>query len=265
MASQFPIPRTNWGAESRKVGELARATRECPRIPWDEFIGTRFTWQNEDGDGEHVSILGNTGGGKTHLMTLLLPLHPFVTVLATKPGDRAMDHLIEHYGYARLERWQKLDPLAVPRRILWPDVTSLGADEHQREVFLEALNKIYREKGWTIAVDETLIIANDLNLSRELRQFFTQGRSIGLSVIACTQRPRNVPLELYSQATHLFVFRQSDVADVDRLSDIGGFIDKQLLKRLVVQLEPFQVLYLNTRNGMLCRTKAPPPQKRKAV
>ena len=270
--SQFPIPKFNpysgqhahyysggRAAADSSNRELARIARQAPRIPWDIFLRDWFTWRNEDDDGEHVSLLGNTGGGKTHLMRQILPLHPFVTIFATKPRDRSMDAFLSE-GYYRIEEWQKLSPMDYPRRVLWPRVRSIDAFDAMRETFRTALHRIYAEGAWTVATDELLMMTSEFKLDREYRMLYTQGRSLGISMVSATQRPRNVPLETYSQATHLFLWKQTDQYDLQRLSEIGG-IDSSLLKSVVPLLGQHEVLYCCTKTGAVCRTKAPPPTK----
>ena len=83
-----------------------------------------------------------------------------------------------------------------------------------------------------------------------------QGRALDLSLVAGTQRPAWVPLEMYSQATHVFFWRTSDRRDLDRIGGLGAH-DPQTIRAVVRNLRKHEALYVNTRTGALVRTTAP--------
>jgi hypothetical protein len=232
--------------------KLARISTEAPRIPWDEFLTSFFQWRQ----GEHVALIGPTGQGKTNLLTQLLPLHPYVVVFATKPRDESMIRLIRSGDYVPITRWRSMDPDKYPRRVLWPDAMSLDSEQKQKEVFRDAMARIYREGGWTVAIDELWYVNNILGLTREIKTYLLQARALGISLLMATQRPAWVPLEVYDQSTHLFFLRDNDETNLKRLSGIS-FRSADLIRSVIMDLERFQVLYVNTRTGEMCRTRSP--------
>lgn len=232
---------------------LARISVEAPRVPWDQFIED-LQWHN----GEHFALIGPTGQGKTTMLMNLLPLHPYVVVFATKPRDTTMDQLVAS-GYYRMDRWASLDPRVYPRRVLWPPAGRLDSVKTQRVVFQEAFEKIYREGGWTVAVDETWFVANTLKLGLELRLFLLQARALGISLICATQRPAYVPLEIYDQSSHIMFWRDNDESNLRRISGIS-WRSADLVRTIVANLERHQVLYIDIRTGKMLRTRCPAPQ-----
>lgn len=241
--------------EARELRErterMARFSQDAPRIPWDIFYPS-LVWKQ----GEHFALIGPTGQGKTTMLIQLLRLHRYVVVFATKPRDKSIDPLIQHEGYLKLDRWVSLDPEQFPKRVLWPDASSLASEEMQRIVFGEAFEKIYREGGWTVALDETWYMDQVLRLGKPVKVYLLQARSLDISLMSAFQRPAWVPRELYSSATHLMFWRTNDETDLKSLSGIGA-ASADLIKDLVMSLEPYQVLYVNTRTGLMCRTRCP--------
>lgn len=238
-------------ALSNDVRFLARVAREAPRVPWANFYHN-LPWKN----GEHFALIGPTGYGKTTMLVHLLDKHKYVTVFATKPEDETMDGLIQHAGYLRLDRWRSLDPKKFPRRVLWPDASHIDSIGLQREVFHDAFAKIYREGGWTVALDETWYVSNVLKLEADIKMYLLQARSLDISLAAAFQRPAWVPRELYSSCTHIMIWKTNDEEDLKSLSGIGA-ISAELIREIVMRLEPHQVLYVNTRTGQMCRTRSP--------
>lgn len=237
--------------DTNSVAWLSRVSTDAPRVPWDKFTSQVFRWER----GEHVALLGPTGQGKTFLLRALLPMHPYVVIMATKPRDDVMTALITR-GYTKLERWGKYPAKDMPRRVLWPDATHIDSLDRQREIFHDAFSRIYREGGWTVAIDELWFITKVLKLETDIRIFLLQARSLDISLLTATQRPKMVPLEVYDQSTHLFFWRDNDDNNLKRLSEInarGG----RLIRSVVMNLERHQVLYVNTRDGTMVRTRVP--------
>lgn len=230
--------------------KLARASELAPRLPWNVFL-QRFEWKA----GEHIGIIGPTGQGKTTLLANILPLHPFVVVFATKPRDDVMDYFV-HQGYLLIDRWKSISPRDYPKRVLWPEAGKLTSNVTQKKVFSNAFSKIYREGGWTVALDETWYIINTLRLDHAVKMFLLQARSLGISLIAATQRPAFIPLEVYDQSTHLFFLRDSDERNLQRISGLSVH-SSMTIRDIVSKLERHQFLYINTRTGEMARTRTP--------
>jgi energy-coupling factor transporter ATP-binding protein EcfA2 len=224
---------------------------QAPRIPWDKFVTQTFKWRQ----GQHMALIGPTGQGKTTLLTQLVPLHPYVVVFGTKPRDETMDHFIRR-GYVRLERWRSLDPRYYPRRVLWPNAMRLDSREVQKDIFRDAMERIFREGNWTVVIDETWYFVNEIKLGHLIKLYLLQARALGISLVNATQRPAFVPLEIYDQSTHLFFFRDNDETNLRRLSGIS-WRSADLIRRIVSDLEEHQVLYINTRTGLMARTRCP--------
>jgi hypothetical protein len=235
-----------------EVARDAMVATKAPRIPWDKFYHEILEWRR----GEHFSLIGPTGGGKTTMLFNLYPLHPFTTVFGTKPRDENMDAFVKE-GFLRLESWRNLDARDYPRRVIWPQMQKLSdMIPHQRQVFTHAFEAIYREGNWDLIIDEGYYIDEVLKLGAMLRLFYTQARAMNISLVLATQRPAWVPVEVYDQSTHLMFWRDNDERNLKRLRDVS-VIHSAAIREIVPNLELHQVLYLNTRTGFMCRTRAP--------
>lgn len=229
----------------------ATDAKAVPFVPWDA-LDDALDWRQ----GEHVTAVGPTGCGKSTLLLGLLPRRRYVVVVGTKPRDRTLDRL-RRQGY-RLEReWPpSAPPTMAPRILFWPRIDRMG-DRYTQAVSIGAmLEAVYRSGGWTVVLDELRYITDPryLGLESQAVMLYQQARSLGVSVVGATQRPRYVPLDSYSAATHLFLWRSSDRADLRRLSELDG-ADVELVRRVLPHLGRHEALYVNTRDGELYRTR----------
>lgn len=238
----------------------AMVHRSAPRVPWDEFLHEWFVWNRFDSDGkpsgEHVALIGPTGQGKTTFMHNLYPLHPFTTLLGTKQRDASIDSFVTA-GFIELAEWKQLPAMDYPRRVIRPKAPTLGSlVPVQRKVMADAIEHVFAEGSWDLFIDEGYYIDEVLKLSALLRLIYTQIRSAGVSIVLATQRPAWVPVEVYDQSTHLFFWNDGDARNLRRLTELS-VRNQKALREIIPHLEMHQVLYMNTRTGVMCRTRCP--------
>lgn len=145
--------------------------------------------------GEHVAIIGDTGTGKTFLMSKLVQLRKYVVFLRTKPDDNLFP------TFQSIKRAEGMDQWDAERLLLEPRL-HLQA----REVW-QALKNVWEHGGWTLAVDELWYIEKRLGLREPLENLLTQGRSKKITVMVGMQRPAWVTRFGIAEATHVFSFR----------------------------------------------------------
>lgn len=233
---------------------------DVERIPWDQFLREHFAWSQ----GEHVALIGPTGCGKTTLALRLLPYRRYVAAFATKRKDETMDYLLTERHYRLIDEWPP--PPQVERAVLWPrlpvtlrnvfrtpDTAELLAI--QQEKFAEALDDLYWSGAWAPYVDEAWYIDVYLGLRKKLNLLLGAGRSGGVSMVMGTQRPVNVTRSMFSESTHLFLWRLTDMSDRKRLLEISGGVDKRFIMHAVAKLSKHDVFYVNTRLGTMVTTR----------
>ena len=216
------------------------------RTPWGEFLAG-LRWRQ----GEHVTLIGPTGCGKTTLTNELVELRGYSIFLGSKRIDETQDEL-KKLGFVTVPNGDQIHPDVARRWYVKPKVNPKSdADAiiaHNRTVIRETLMRAYHEGGWAVFIDEGRYVADILQLKKELVLLLTQGRSQGNSVIVGTQRPRHVPLEAYDQATHIFLWRDPDLQNVARVAEIIGMPRREAQEK-VAQLGFHEFLYYNTHTG----------------
>lgn len=145
--------------------------------------------------GQHVAAVGDTGTGKTYLISKLVQLRQYVVVLRTKPDD------IKFEGFTKARRANALDDLYDTRILLTPE------HSHQMREGYELLERVWQQGGWTVVIDELWYLEKLLKLGPLAERLLTQGRSKRISVVVGMQRPAQISRFAISQCTHLFSFR----------------------------------------------------------
>lgn len=225
-----------------------------PVLPWERAIVALAATMKQ---GEHVSILGSTGAGKTSVARRILPLRRYAVTLATKPRDDSLEGFIRD-GWHRSRKWP-VDPRRHPRVVYWPKPGRLGDVARQADHARQLLEQVWQDGGWTVYWDELRYACKQLGLQPEIEQLYLQGRAMGITMVGASQRPAWVPLEAYSEASHLILLRTNDRRNLDRLGEIGGEIDAREISAAVGTLRRYELLYVGTRTGALWRTTPPAP------
>lgn len=144
--------------------------------------------------GEHIAVIGKTGEGKTRLMAYILGVRNYIISFKAKADDTKLP--------GKTVRLNKdLDDPRYTRFVLDP------AYFNQRQQFGLAFERIWRENGWTMYIDE-LFALTQLKLTPFIDRALTQGRSKHISVVTAMQRPVSVTRFAISQATHVIIFNQ---------------------------------------------------------
>lgn len=257
-----PSPRLAVGQPvPARLADLADA--HAPVVPWRSFYPLFCGGGDGFLQGQHVTIISPTGGGKTLLAREAVKARDYVLGLFTKPRDPLVDELVREDRY-RLMR--TLDIRAVDGKLTDPRIAlnplfSQGTMKERRakqaEVIAEAIQYAYDAGGWCLWADDALWLMKHLGLGEDSEAIWFHGRTSNVSFVVLGQRPRHLPLAAYSQVEHLFVGHTGDREDIRRLGEISaaGSVDTELVRYIVARLERWQFLYVQPHAGVLLRVK----------
>lgn len=198
-------------ATNRERGPVHR----FPFVPWSR-LAKALDWRQ----GQHLLTVGGTGSGKTTLVGQLLPRRSHVVVCVSKGKDPAFAHP-PYSSFERITDWPPKDRQT--RVLLWPkngkDVPE--TQDIKRRVFSHTFDTILlHEGGWCIDIDELHYISKTLRLERWVVDLEEQGRSADITIVGNTQRPAEIPIACYTNASHAFFFLTQEEYDVKRLGSM---------------------------------------------
>jgi len=229
--------------------------------------------------GDHITIIGPTGTGKTHLALELAKLRTYSIFIALKPADPLITELLSqgyfltpkmevpYYEnpagsgiyvplYNRVLYWPRLSDEVVRR--LPPEQILTAEKRMQKPSVQGAIGYVRRNRRWCLILDEATWIARDLGLQRDLDSALFTFRTLEASLILAGQRPAWMGQYALSQPTHLFLFQTAHTNDIKALGDIAGVnYDRVVQTVSTLDFNKHEVLYVNTHTRDMCRTIAP--------
>jgi hypothetical protein len=222
-----------------------------PFVPWPEFLE-----QNRFPRGQSITTVGNNGSGKSVLLRELTWRRDYTVVLGTKPQDPELYGGYEDRGFVITDRFDPAAESEAKKVVFKPRLTSPDRKgiNKQAEEFRRVLFDVYEYGGWTVVIDELLVIADQMHLDDTLELLWSQGRTLNVSVVGATQQPVDIPLMAYSEAWHLFLFRQNDRRRINRMAEFSGGREAEL-RELIPRLPEHEFVYVQTRTGKLVRSR----------
>lgn len=198
------------------------------RIPWRDHLAS-LRWDR----GDHILVAAPTKSGKTTLASDLVERRSHVITFATKPRDPTLDReyadwvVVSHPREIRAWMNRVIVRPKIPKRA--PN-TMMANREAQRAVFPEVFDFIYKDGGWCVLIDETLYMADPKygGVGSQIEMMHYHGRSNGISMVTLTQRPAWIPKIIYSSASHAYIAKTRDAADLRRLAELGNVDPKEL-------------------------------------
>ena len=190
--------------------------------------------------GQHLSLIGDTGSGKTVLAQSILSLREYVIALRSKPDD------VQWRGYKRLRRraGEGIEDVNFTHFLVEPDYGQMQKEFH------DLLEKVYtKHGGWTLFLDD---LPNMQKLgpplhsrkSSQIDRMLTMGRSKGVSVVTAMQLPVDATSYAIGEARVVIAFMLSP-------SHIKVLREKtsDLMSEVVLELREFEFAVFDRRLG----------------
>lgn len=170
---------------------------------------------------DRALFVGQTGSGKTTLARALLAYRRYVVVYDGKGT-------LNWKGYKLIRDLEKLhdvDPKEFPRIIYRPQ-----PDVMQDEVALgEFFQFCYDRGNTTVYIDETnSTVISGRPMTFAMRACLTRGRERGVEVWCASQRAHWVPLEVMSEAEHVYAFKLKMRNDRVRVEDFSAIPEQDI-------------------------------------
>ena len=203
-------------------------------VPWsalaDEFLDE---WaprarKGEPYEGQHLEITGQSGSGKSFVLTVILHMRALLRDSATiyintKQSDPTVARLFA-LGWPRAKTWDEVRRYR--QCVFWPDPHGTGEAQEQahEEAIYSLLTGLWVKESNTIVTFDEIAYAESLSrrLKKFIRQMWREARALGISIIASKQRPIGVVRDQHSESRWKIVFPPADEGDMERFSQLLG-------------------------------------------
>lgn len=203
------------------------ATPQVERVPWsqieEEFIAA---WGTPNGklEPEHLSIVGPTGSGKSMFQSYVLKKRAelrgsYVVIIATKPADGTLKKM----GWPIVNKWPP--PWGKHEQVIyWPKIGKPTEGYKPMQVGIaQMLNDLWvPESNRIVAFDEIAFVEKELRLEPIINRYWREARALGITIVAGTQRPRNVSRYMWSEPSWAVAFRPDDEDEARRVAEFLG-------------------------------------------
>lgn len=237
------------------------------RVDWAE-LGPDFiqAWGRPNGNigAEHVEVLGPTGCGKSfwekHVLLERVKLRrSHVVILLTKPADKTLAQL----DWPVVSKWPPSEWNEKNRQVVFhAKSTGLGKGSRARqaEQVEQLLNGLWHpDANVVLAIDEIAYVEQELGLRTHMTTYLREGRTLGITVMASTQRPAGVSRAVHSETAWVVAFAPKDEEDAERMAQILG--EKRHYREVLMDLDrekrEFVLVHNLTREAYISHIPGP--------
>lgn len=212
------------------------------RLSRAEFLDGYFDYN----PGEHLAVIEPTGGGKTWLIYQLLDeamkQNPHLRVMSAMPkaADATTAAWARTLGLRETPVWPPAPKLfaSKPRGyVLWPkhDMSVTPTERRAKigAVLRAGLNDQYVKGNSITFVDDAHSAATMMGLNEYVEELLVNGRSNGAAAWLTLQAPKgsaatgSITGFVYSSVRHLFLGKDTEERNVQRMAEIGAFDAKE--------------------------------------
>lgn len=197
---------------------------------------------------EHLEILGQTGSGKSYFEKTILTQRAalrgsHIVVIATKPADATLAST----GWPIITSWPP--DYGKNQVIFWAKAKGLGRAGmgEQRRKISDLLERLWvPDSNRVVVFDEIAYVDSDLGLRTPLVRYYREGRALGITVVATTQRPQGVPRYMHSESGWSVFFAPKDEEDAERMAQVAG--SRRIYIPILMELNRERFEFLIVRN-----------------
>jgi hypothetical protein len=185
---------------------------------------------------DRALFLGRTGSGKTTLAKAFLAITPRWVILDAKHTVRVPGVPIRKTFNRHLDR----------------QIIRVEPDEWELERWSDVIDAVWRRGNAVLYVDETTLITPPRTILPALGKAIRTGRERGLGVWCGSQRPKDIPSAVFTEAEHFFVFQLTFAADREKVRSFTH----DGLGRLMRSLSGHDYVYYNVLANKAIRVSA---------
>lgn len=181
---------------------------------------------------------------------------PYVAIIGTKQQDDTLEGFAKKHKQYRIineYHWSLKRMTLDDTVIVWPKLKDDASNVARQAIPIHnSLNRMFFQGGWCVFCDELWYLANRLKQEKILESFWSQGRSSGLSVVGCCQRPAWIPRFAFSEPRYLLIGQMEDERDINTVSE-GTNVNRKFLASEVDKLTKHDFLFYNRNERSLTR------------
>lgn len=169
---------------------------------------------------QHVFIAGMTGSGKTFLSKVYLAGNDKQVFALDSKGTFEWEQIPEKL-ITLITHLSELPAAAQKYKYV---VYRPVSEELDFEFYNAFFKFCYDLRNCTVYVDEAAqICPSPTKIPDGYKSILTRGRELNVNVWSATQRPANLPILIYSEASHWFIFKLNAVQDRKKLVEFSGY------------------------------------------
>lgn len=195
--------------------------------------------------GQHIVFIGATGSGKTVLATEMMKHYERYFAIDTQDALEIDGKMVR--SPEKIQWYLKLYDRI--RYVPKPEYLHGSYFNYIFKKILESSSK-KRKSPRVVYIDEIYHIGYGAGFPAWLPKAITTARQRGISFWISSQRPRNIPMPVLSEASKIYVFYLNKEDDIKYISGFARKNKKELEAMLFNQEDDFSFIEIDARKGL---------------